>query len=615
MPCTFLFAQPENDYVYFKNFVKHVTGESCEHIPPATSFTAYLNGDESKVLIENSPRWSTGTEPNIPGNGTFGVELGNFQNPVLAVDDSVFIRFTCNTSEQQGVLKSKVAGIPWYYFPEHLYLQGANLPQPPQNMSLEEDTTTFHRSLSWSAASGLTFNIYRRLYSDTLSDGRARMLYHLVGSGISSNTFVDSSAMGGERYGYIIYSRSSNGTLSSHSEEVNEDPYILPGLDLTIKYVARLPRIDYIWGSSNPAVEGWPVVTDPVTWRAVVKNWSDSSLFDVSYHWHFDGILVDSGQVDIAAGDTAFIDYSWNWTFDRHELRFALDPANLIPEEEEDNNHILVYTDAISAGLYVEQSVYDYFHLFQKELGVGSNCWEDWVHRHVKKWNSFFINAIYPDSPNGVIDRIRLDKITVVDDNALPLAGGSYPTNMPNLNDRTIDLQWGFPATLLNGTFYSNHTNATMNNPFYFEGSLLHELGHARYLIDLYGLNVHDDGTGNTVAITENGQLIVGTPYMPMLGGAVYYTPINGLMNGQYTFIDEYSTAALNLIAGHRAILGNYNAPGNIGVFLQDLPSENHLIVKDASGNILPGADVKVYQASSQSGVWYGKFYDDIPDL
>jgi hypothetical protein len=154
-----------------------------------------------------------------------------------------------------------------------------------------------------------------------------------------------------------------------------------------------------------------------------------------------------------------------------------------------------------------------------------------------------------------------------------------------------------------------------MNNPFYFEGSLLHELGHARYLIDLYGMNVHDDGSGTTVAITENGQLIVGTPYMPLQGGAVYFTPINGLMNGQYTFIDEYSTAAFNLISGHRAILGNYNSPGNIGVFLQDLPSENQIVLKNESGNILPGADVKIYQATSQSGLWYGKYYDDIPDL
>jgi hypothetical protein len=79
--------------------------------------------------------------------------------------------------------------------------------------------------------------------------------------------------------------------------------------------------------------------------------------------------------------------------------------------------------------------------------------------------------------------------------------------------------------------------------------------------------------------------------------------------------VDEYSVGALNLIAGHRAILGNYNAPGNIGVFLQDLPLENRLLVKDSQGNPVPDASVEVYQATPQSGVWYGKYYDDTPDL
>ena len=71
-----LLSQTDDDYVYFRNFVRHESGELCEHIPPATSYTAYLNGDDSRVLIENSPSWSSGTEPNTPGNGTFGVELG-----------------------------------------------------------------------------------------------------------------------------------------------------------------------------------------------------------------------------------------------------------------------------------------------------------------------------------------------------------------------------------------------------------------------------------------------------------------------------------------------------------------------------------------------------------
>jgi hypothetical protein len=607
-------AESGDDYIYFKNFVRHVNGQLCSHIPPEATFLAYLNQDLDKVLVENATRWDPMGESNISGNGTFGVELGNFSNPSLAVGDSVFIQFTCNSTQQQGTLASQVTGIPWYYFPATLYLQGVNLSNPPQNVTLTSDTITYQRMLTWTQVGGMTYDIYRRAYSDTINDGRPRMVYTRIAQNLSANQYLDVTSTGNERYGYIIFAISGDGIRSSHSEEVNEDPYVRPGLDLTIKYIARLPRISYVWGSTNPAVEGWPAVNDPVIWRAVVKNWSDSTLNDVSFKWIMDGQAVDSGFVTIPAGDTTFVDYPWNWTFDRHVLRFLLDPLEVIPEEEENNNELLVYTNAITAGFYVEQSVYDYFHQYQKELGVGSNCWEDWAHRHIKRWNSMFQSAIYPDSPNGVLDRIRLDKITVVPDGALPLAGG-LPSNNPNLNDRTIDLQWGFAATLLNGTFYANHTSISTTNAFYFEGSLLHELGHARYLIDVYGFNVDENGSGSSVAITENGQLIVGTPYMPMMGGGVYFTPIQGLMNGQYTWVDEYSTPAMNLIVGHRAVLGNYNAPGNIGVFMQDLPANNRILLKDQNGNALPYADVKIYQAGPRSGVWYGKYFDDTPDL
>src|SRR5262249_18472493 len=194
-----------------------------------------------------------------------------------------------------------------------------------------------------------------------------------------------------------------------------------------------------------------------------------------------------------------------------------IDTGNAVAEEEEQNNDLSVYTNAISIGLWVEQTVYNYFLAHQRELsGAHSTSWENWAERQVTRWNDvLFAGAVYPDTPNGVLDRIRLDKITVVADGALPLNGG-LPTNDPDLNDHTVDLEWGFPATLItqsNGNFYGNTTSVALDNPFYYEQSLIHELGHARYLIDNYGFNVHQqpDGTGRDgIPISENGANIVG---------------------------------------------------------------------------------------------------------
>ena len=410
----------------------------------------------------------------------------------------------------------------------------------------------------------------------------------------------------------ILYVGSKDGKLYALGYAGGEDPG-----DLTVGWISRSPEIDYVWGSTNPTAEGWPAAGQQVNWQAHVKNWSEFDRTGVSYKWYLDGAEVSSNIVDLPAHSTATIEYPWTWTFDRHELEFVIDPDNAVQEAEEGNNRLLIYTDAISAGFYVEQSVYDYFHIYQHELGVHSNSWEDWAQRQVARWNEMFANAVYPETPNGVLDRFRLDKITVVPNCALPLVPGGIPTNSPNLDDRTVDLQWGFPATLLDGDFYEDHTTVADHNAFYYEGSLIHELGHARYLIDTYGFNVHDDGTGNTVAITENGKLIVGTDYMPFIAwDALHYTPEDGLMSGSHTWVDRYSAMALNLITGHRATYGNYNSPENIGVFLnRDLPDENRLTIKDSTGNVLANAGINIYRATEQPGVWYGKHYDDTPDL
>ncbi|MEJ2537562.1 MAG: hypothetical protein P8048_11020, partial [Calditrichia bacterium] len=122
------FTQSAGTSVYFKNFIRHVQGNLCTHIPPHTTFTAYLNNNLDKILVENAPRWEVGGDPNINGQGVFGLELGNFSDPALAIGDSIFFRFTCNETEQQGILKAQVSGIPWYYFPTTLILQPMNIP-------------------------------------------------------------------------------------------------------------------------------------------------------------------------------------------------------------------------------------------------------------------------------------------------------------------------------------------------------------------------------------------------------------------------------------------------------------------------------------------------------
>src|ERR1700712_652013 len=89
--------------------------------------------------------------------------------------------------------------------------------------------------------------------------------------------------------------------------------------DLSVGWIARTPRIDYVWNSANPTVEGWPAAGDTVTWVANVRWLGAEPLRNVSYRWSIDGVEVRSGRMDFGAESLVQTSLPWTWTFTRHE--------------------------------------------------------------------------------------------------------------------------------------------------------------------------------------------------------------------------------------------------------------------------------------------------------
>lgn len=391
----------------------------------------------------------------------------------------------------------------------------------------------------------------------------------------------------------------------------------LPALadEMTVGFISRLPEIEYTWGSTSPAVEGWPANGSRVTWRANVRAWLAAPR-EVAYRWRVDGLEVASGNLTIAPNGTTTADLPWTWTFSRHRITFELDTTNAVVEESEKNNSLTVFSDALSVGLWVEQTIYDHHRENQWKLGVGSTTWEDWAQRTIGYYNDMAAIAVYPETPEGVHDRWRIQKIVVVPDESLPLNGlpdeatpGANGNTHPDKNDRTVDLQWGFRAATLGG--YGNLTSAKPSNAFYLSTVVLHEIGHARYLADVYAWNVTHNPPNFVIDIRENGTPITGT-YLASQN--VFRSPEQGLMNSHGTFLDRYSSIVLNQVAGQRATQGNYNEPRNFASFLNDFPAQNRLTILDGDGVPMANADVWVYQSAANAPAWYATHYDDAPD-
>lgn len=384
--------------------------------------------------------------------------------------------------------------------------------------------------------------------------------------------------------------------------------------DVDVLYIERTPRLSfdpYDFSYSS----GLPVPGQQVTYLAHVKNWGPDAV-TVPYEWWFDGGLSASGVVTIPPYQEVQVPFDWFWENSDHVLEFRADPASTLDEISKLNNRVSIRTNALLIGLWVERSLYNYFHNNQYLLNDGANSFEDWGQRMVRRWNEWMAKAISPFSPNGALDRVALDKVVVVPDGALPLAGG-LPTNNPDARDRTVDMQWGYPyhpEDIQPDGFYGFRWNGA----FFMDFSSIHEMNHARYHVDLYGLDVHQSaypGYPLPIQITDDtGNLVAGTGYMPYIAWAgVYYNKWRDIMGAGPPFYDAYSAAVWNW-KHHKRGRGNMNAPPDIGVFLNDLPNVNHIQFIDQNGVPIVGAQVDIYQAGSYPGI-YGKSYDNTPDM
>lgn len=255
--------------------------------------------------------------------------------------------------------------------------------------------------------------------------------------------------------------------------------------DLNAASIGRTPRYDYDQPKSQP----YPGELVVFSGRVANRGGAPSGPF--AYSWSIDGQEVAQGSYEgLQPGELIELSINWSWQPGPQHIALHVDPQGLIDEVSEKNNRVEDRTDALALGLWVEQSVYDWFNQRQAALGLGAVSWDDWAQRQVRLWNQMFAQAVHPLTPEGILDRVRLDKVVVVPDGSLP---GPHPSNYPDMEDRSVDLIWGFPCELVGACslradykpLYPHSIQAQ-----HVEFSLFHELSHARYLDDLYGLNV-----------------------------------------------------------------------------------------------------------------------------
>ncbi len=414
-----------------------------------------------------------------------------------------------------------------------------------------------------------------------------------------------------------------------------------PGLpDLSVQYISRLPRFpglepkyvdidDPVHGQGptgpvtilNPDNPGWPAPGQEVRWIAVVRNVGARSVGPFEWFWLYDGRDVAGGRTadPLAPDESVSFTLRRPWEKGEHTIAFQVDRERAVEEISEENNWVIDRTDALSFAFFVEESVVDFFRTVRS--GLGSYDFADWAQFQVRQINKEFRDTIYPSCPEGIIERVRLDRVYRIPD-GWGAKGGMHTPNVvvpvncddPELvsandppKDRKsenfnnviggVDGVWGFTVDLLQKKKEWGGGNFYQHSPRWLTGSewpLHHELGHQLGRVDNYLIPTAADAN----------EAIPGLFYNPpedyrngmMFSGNYAHDDAIGKnrkkWDSTYRFYSEQTAASLNRDKGVRR--------GLFGEYLFDVPSTNTFVILDAERRPIPGAKVELFVAKGR---------------
>ena len=367
-----------------------------------------------------------------------------------------------------------------------------------------------------------------------------------------------------------------------------QDPPALP--DLSVLYISRTPRyqaykVDYPGGiptqrAGTEDAKRRPEAGETVTLTAVVKNQGTVPSPPTDYRWMLDGATTETGSLPaLAAGEMVTLTTAWNWEELTHEFAFAVDTADTITEISEENNRRSHQTDALFFAIDAHPYVYEEFA--RRPNLVGSWSFEDWIQAQVAQMNERLAEAVYPLSPDGVLDRLRIDLITLL---AEEQAGGDGGVEQIS----EFDGHWAFGvAEDDHHTEIDESRESAVNYTEAYAGQidwgLVHELTHQLGVIDLYRLSL-DAAVGNPLIASDGRRLLLGHhwPNPGRMGGGDT-SPYN-----DGTYYSSHTARGLNSHAGYRR--------GYYGDYLFDLPDQISLHLMDNRGQPAAGARIDIFQ-------------------
>lgn len=308
----------------------------------------------------------------------------------------------------------------------------------------------------------------------------------------------------------------------------------------------------------------WPDPGQSVTYIAHSYN-NGSTDGTCAYRWLTNGVVAQTGTVFMAGGAFVSNTFTMTWptggeTLDGAvDITFELNYDSAVSEETDVNNQIDITTRDLTITFFMAQEYFDALSTKQNTWGTYSAV--DWLRAQFEDMHNKFEESVHDATPEGIVERVRIDKLIVVPNNQMQQTLNNDP--YINRNDGRWQI-WGNDPTGYANTF--GHR---------IDYGLIHELGHQLGLIDIYTYDID----GQNVLVTEDGS--------PLLYN--HTATQQGMMrtHGDHPF-SEFSAVGLNSQQGRRR--------GYYGDYQFAIPRTNILQVFDNRSNVLAGATVRCFR-------------------
>jgi CARDB len=392
--------------------------------------------------------------------------------------------------------------------------------------------------------------------------------------------------------------------------------------DLDVTYIERTPRysryaLDYRLQPGDPwgiprLCEGtennkrWPDEGETVTYTAHIINKGVARSSRFHFEWLINGRVVAQGTSrPIRPGAERTFEYSTTFPAAPQMIEFRVAPRGS-PRKEAfaSNNRLTIGSHDLTISIWIEQGLYD---VFNRELNlVGTRSFEDWIQAQFAWMNERFDLSRYPVAPQGILDRVRIDKLVVAPelDADFPFPGPVCATYPADPDGFLIDGGWLFKDGDTTNSFginewYERYVHEpdgyviplplTTPRVLGIDTGLVHELAYQLGVIDLYRVDY------GPFEVTDLGGQVIPREKLPFPGICGTLNPYPGIMAGGDTtpyrdpnYFESHTAGSMNSHYNYRR--------GYFGEYLFDTPAQTFVELIDESGDPLADVFVQFYQ-------------------